>query len=99
MSRGLGDVYKRQGMIWNIVTVSLRQRVIPAELLGRVNSIYRFFGWGSIPLGTLAMGAIVAIAEPTLGRETALRLPFLIASGTTLLLLIYAALCLRLGDD
>lgn len=87
------------GMIWNIVTVSLRQRVIPAELLGRVNSIYRFFGWGSIPLGTLAMGAIVTFAEPSLGRETALRLPFLIASGTTLLLLIYAALFLRLGDD
>lgn len=39
------------GMTWNVVTVSLRQRTIPDALLGRVNSIYRFFGWGSIPLG------------------------------------------------
>ncbi|MDA8584667.1 MFS transporter [Rhodobacteraceae bacterium] len=86
------------GMIWNVVTVSLRQRVIPPELLGRVNSIYRFFGWGSIPLGALTMGAIVAIFEPTFGRDTALRLPFFIASGITVLLLLYAMLKVRLDD-
>jgi len=33
-------------LLWNIVTVSYRQRLIPDDLLGRVNSIYRFFGWG-----------------------------------------------------
>ena len=38
-------------MLWNVITVSWRQRRIPPELLGRVNSIYRFFGWGSMPLG------------------------------------------------
>lgn len=31
---------------WNVVTVSLRQSVIPTELLGRVNSVYRFFWLG-----------------------------------------------------
>lgn len=80
------------GMVWNIVTVSLRQRMIPPELLGRVNAIYRFFGWGSIPLGALAAGACVSLAEPSLGREMALRLPFLIAALTSAGLLIYAAL-------
>src|SRR5690606_10154330 len=31
-------------MLWNVITVSWRQRRIPPALLGRVNSIYRFFG-------------------------------------------------------
>ncbi|MFD2416315.1 MFS transporter [Amycolatopsis pigmentata] len=42
--------------LWNIVTVSLRQHLVPAELLGRVNSVYRMVGWGLIPLGALAGG-------------------------------------------
>lgn len=86
------------GMSWNIVTVSLRQRVIPPELLGRVNSIYRFFGWGSIPLGALAAGALVAWSEPSMGREAALRLPFVIAAGVSAVLLIYAVFALKSSD-
>ncbi len=43
---------------WNIVTVSLRQRIIPAELFGRVNSVYRLIGTGSISLGALIGGQI-----------------------------------------
>jgi len=43
---------------WNIVTVSLRQRLIPEDLFGRVNSVYRFIGTGSIALGSLAGGFI-----------------------------------------
>jgi hypothetical protein len=42
--------------LWNIVTVSLRQQLVPAELLGRVNSVYKMVGWGLIPLGALAGG-------------------------------------------
>jgi MFS family permease len=48
--------------LWNVVTVSLRQRVIPGELLGRVNSVYRMLGWGTIPLGGLAGGFIASFA-------------------------------------
>jgi MFS family permease len=44
--------------LWNIVTVSLRQRVVPAELLGRVNSVYRMLGWGLIPLGAVCGGFV-----------------------------------------
>ncbi|MEU9837301.1 MFS transporter [Streptosporangium sp. NPDC048047] len=44
--------------LWNIVTVSLRQRIVPSELLGRVNSVYRMLGWGLIPLGALAGGLV-----------------------------------------
>jgi MFS family permease len=42
--------------MWNVVTVSLRQRTVPDELLGRVNSVYRMIGWGLIPVGALAGG-------------------------------------------
>ncbi len=37
--------------MWNVVTVSLRQQVVPAPLLGRVNSVYRMLGWGLMPAG------------------------------------------------
>lgn len=77
-------------VLWNVITVSLRQRVIPDALLGRVNSVYRFFGWGTISLGTLLGGVIVTLAEPGMGREWALRLPFLAAAAGNLALLAYA---------
>lgn len=83
-------------MLWNVITVSWRQRRIPGAVLGRVNSIYRFFGWGTMPLGALAGGAVVALLEPSLGRETALRAPFLIAGGLSLGLLAYGRARLRL---
>lgn len=44
--------------LWNIVTVSLRQQIVPSELLGRVNSVYRLLGWGLIPLGALTGGLV-----------------------------------------
>ncbi len=83
-------------MLWNVITVSWRQRRIPTELLGRVNSIYRFFGWGSMPLGAMAGGALVARLEPSLGRELALRAPFLTAAALCLCLLLYVIARLRL---
>ena len=84
-------------MLWNVITVSWRQRRIPPELLGRVNSIYRFFGWGSMPLGALAGGVIVSLLENELGREAALRAPFLLAALCCTILLIYALFRLRLS--
>ncbi|MEV2271384.1 MFS transporter [Nonomuraea africana] len=44
--------------LWNIVTVTLRQQVVPSALLGRVNSVYKMVGWGLIPLGALAGGLV-----------------------------------------
>lgn len=83
-------------MVWNVITVSWRQRRIPSQLLGRVNSIYRFFGWGSMPLGALTGGALVSLLESSIGREMALRMPFLIAAMACIILLIYAVFKLRL---
>lgn len=48
-------------VLWNVVTVSLRQRIIPDELLGRVNSGYRLLGWGTMPIGA-ALGGLVGEA-------------------------------------
>ncbi|MEV2278997.1 MFS transporter [Nocardiopsis sp. NPDC049922] len=45
-------------MVWNVVTVSLRQQVTPDRLLGRVNSCYRLVAWGVRPLGAAAGGLL-----------------------------------------
>ena len=45
-------------VVWNIITVSLRQRIVPNQLLGRVNAGYRLFAWGTQPLGALLGGAV-----------------------------------------
>lgn len=77
-------------VLWNVITVSLRQRIIPDHLLGRVNSVYRFFGWGTMSLGTLLGGLVVTAGEPLIGREWALRTPYLIAAVVAFALLAYA---------
>ncbi|HEX2152661.1 MAG TPA: MFS transporter [Acidimicrobiia bacterium] len=77
-------------VLWNVITVSLRQRVIPDDLLGRVNSVYRFFGWGMMSVGALIGGGLVSVFEPMAGREWALRLPFLVAGAIHLGTWIYA---------
>lgn len=48
-------------VLWNVVTVSLRQTIVPNHLLGRVNASYRLLAWGTIPLGG-ALGGVVAEA-------------------------------------
>jgi predicted MFS family arabinose efflux permease len=48
-----------QMVLWNVVTVSLRQRISPDRLLGRVNACYRLVGWGTMPLGAF-LGGLVA---------------------------------------
>jgi MFS family permease len=49
-------------VVWNVVTVSLRQRITPDRLLGRLNSAYRLLAWGTRPLGALAGGLIAEFA-------------------------------------
>jgi MFS family permease len=77
--------------LWNIVTVTLRQEVVPAALLGRVNSVYRMLGWGLMPLGAVA-GGLVA-------HRLGLRAPMPIAGAVRVLALAAAApVLLRLLD-
>ena len=77
-------------VLWNVITVSLRQKIIPSELLGRVNSVYRFFGWGSISIGSLLGGLIVSIMEHFTTREIALRTPYFVAAVLGFVLMFFA---------
>lgn len=38
------------GLVWNVVSVSTRQRLVPGSLRGRVNSPYSLLAWGMMPL-------------------------------------------------
>jgi MFS family permease len=78
-------------ILWNTITVSLRQSIIPSHLLGRVNSVYRFFGWGSIPIGMFLGGGLVTIAQHFVSREMALRTPYFAGAVLGVLLFIFAA--------
>jgi len=46
---------------YNITQVSLRQAITPERLQGRMNAAMRWIVWGTIPLGTLAGGAIATV--------------------------------------
>jgi MFS family permease len=68
------------GIAWNVVTVSLRQRIVPDRLLGRLNASYRLLAWGTMPIGA-ALGGLV-------GEAIGLREVFLIFGALGLLLIL-----------
>ena len=78
-------------VVWNVITVSLRQQIIPDDLLGRVNSVYRFFAWGMMPIGSLLAGIVVGVTETYASREMALRMPFFVAAAV-MVAIFFAAL-------
>jgi MFS family permease len=77
-------------IVWNVITVSLRQAIIPDHLLGRVNSVYRFFGWGMMPIGIFLGGLLVQIVSGLADRDIGLRAPFFAAAIVELALMAYA---------
>jgi MFS family permease len=66
--------------LWNVVAVSLRQRITPDRILGRINSSYRLVAWGTRPLGA-AVGGL-------LGELLGLRAVFTVAAALILVTLI-----------
>jgi MFS family permease len=66
--------------LWNVVAVSLRQRITPDRILGRINSSYRLVAWGTRPLGAAAGGL--------LGELLGLRAVFAIAAAVVLVTLV-----------
>jgi MFS family permease len=66
------------GMLFNTVAVSLRQRLIPDQILGRVNGVYRFVVFAGMPFGTFFGGLIVGLFQG-LDRAMALRMPMVFA--------------------
>lgn len=43
-------------LVYNIMQLTMRQRVCPPRLLGRMNASIRFVVWGVMPLAALAAG-------------------------------------------
>lgn len=41
---------------------SIRQRVVPNELLGRVYGAYRLISWGTLPIGAFLAGIVAELA-------------------------------------
>ncbi|MFI7550937.1 MFS transporter [Micromonospora sediminimaris] len=51
-------VFSAHGMVWGITVASLRQRLVPSRLLGRVGSAYAVLDLGGAAVGSLLGGLI-----------------------------------------
>ena len=67
-------------VVWNVQAVSVRQRLVPRALMGRVTSVYRLVGWGAGPIGALLGGQLAS--------AVGIRAPFLIGGGVMALSLV-----------
>lgn len=68
--------------MWNVVTTTLRQELVPSTVLGRVTSVYKMVGWGMIPAGTLAGGLIA--------HSLGVRAPYELAAAVRTIALVVA---------
>jgi predicted MFS family arabinose efflux permease len=69
---GLMALLGLAAFVWNVLTASFRQSVVPARIQGRVSSAYRFATWGSLAIGAVLGGMTTSL----LGQ----RAPFLLAA-------------------
>lgn len=67
-----------------VAMTSIRQRVTPDHLLGRVNAAMRTVSWGMSAVGMAAGGVLVAALTPTLGQADALRVPYALVGAVSL---------------
>ena len=70
--------------IWVILVTSIRQRLVPGELLGRVYSASRFVSWGIGPIGALLAGFVAELW----GIRTMFAIGGVVSIGLLLLFLI-----------
>jgi MFS family permease len=78
-----GVLMSVSGTVWNVLTVSARQRLIPSDLFGRVNSVYRFIGTGTSAFGALIGGQIAF--------HFGLRATYLVSGASLSIVLIFGA--------
>jgi MFS family permease len=74
-------------MTWNVLTMSLRQALIPQGLFGRVQGAYRTLVWGAIAVGSVGGGAVASVIG--------LRPVFLVAGVGCLVMAVLLGLLLR----
>ena len=68
--------------LWNLVSIGLRQRLVPADLLGRVMGVHRLVGWGLVPAGALLSGVVA--------HAFGLRAPYPLAGAVRVVALLVA---------
>lgn len=79
-------LYILHAVIWNICAVSLRQSLIPDQLLGRVSAASKVVGFCGLAVGAAAGGLLGAVS---------LALPVLIGAGVFLLCTLFASATLE----
>ncbi|MFD7654309.1 MFS transporter [Actinosynnema sp. NPDC059797] len=67
-------------VVWNVQSASLRQRLVPRPLMGRVSGVYRMIGWSGIPIGAALSGV--------LGTAFGTRVPFFVGGAALLASLV-----------
>lgn len=77
--------------IWNVLSVSLRQQLVPTALYGRVFGAWRTLVWGPVPVGAW-LGGLVA-------RTAGLRSPWFVGAAIFAAATALAWPGLRGGDD
>ncbi len=90
-------LFNFSGLVWNTVSVSFRQRALPDEMRGRVNSLYRLVAWALMPVGIIGCGLIVRAFEDSLGRGLAIALPFHVSAVGVLLVSVVTWSALEQG--
>ena len=78
----VGGVFAIGGIFlgaFNVAYQSLRQRIVPDRILGRLVATFRMLGWGALPLGALLGGVV--------GEAFGLTAVFWAAAAATLILL------------
>jgi MFS family permease len=78
VAAGILIVFGIHTMVWGVIVVTLRQRVVPHNLLGRVGSVYYLLDVGGAALGSL-LGGLIA-------RTWGLTTPFWIAAAAMTLI-------------
>jgi len=73
----IGFVLGASITVWNVVTVTVRQRAIPVDRFGRVNAVYRWLGAAASAVG-IAAGGFVA-------NQWSVRTPFVVGGAVTVL--------------
>lgn len=56
-------VYALSVIVWNVLSMSLRQALIPTELFGRVQGAWRTLAWGAIAVGSLVGGVVASLTS------------------------------------
>jgi MFS family permease len=75
-------IFGMHTMVWGVIVVSLRQRVVPPNLLGRVGSVYSLLDLGGAAVGSL-LGGLLA-------QRLGITAPFWIAAAAMVLIALAA---------